>query len=660
MKKKIGVLLTIFVFIIGLLGIKTFATNICTVECNVSNNSPKRGDQFDIVVSVKDIATPISGLLYTLNYDSSKIELIGQVQGLNNWQLEEIENIYSILFKNYETVSTDQQICKLTFKIKDDADLENTTISFQDIQVSKDDSSVENLDDIDITLDIQPKDINLNVSYSTTEKTNNPVVVQISSDVELQAKEGWNKSQDGKSLTKEYNDNIDENVIVHDLFENQATASIHINNIDKINPTITAQNILYGETLNIRLQDAESGVVAWQLNNSQEQPTEGWTDIEETNDTTLSLNEVNAGTYYIWVKDKAGNISSQNIVVEAKDIRVNTNGITRYLAETVCTYDGTEKQPREIVKDGTKDLVKGTDYTVSYANNINAGIGKVTITGIGNYKESVTLEFIINKMSAVVEWNNETSFTYNGELQGPTLKYEQINGANGEVINLNVTGQQKNVGTAYTETVAITSVTGGMERIENYELIGKTKQFSITPKEIQVNEVDYEDYYDEQEHGIELTVVEPTEGYEIYYKEGTEPLTINDYTSGSTTNPKKNEAGIYTIQWYVHSTNPNYSDVSGYNYIIIEERPKATGDMNENNGIDLGDILALLRHIAQANSQNVHQKHPQWELNKQMILIGDVNKNGTIDLGDVLKLRRFIAAKNSASVATKHPSWLTI
>lgn len=660
MRKKISILLIMFMILIGVLGAKTFATKGCTIECVASNNSPKRGEEFEVIVSIKDIVNPVSGLTYSVEYDTSKIELIGQIQSLNNWQITALENSCWMLTPEIEPITAEQQVSKLKFKVKDSAGLGNSIISFKNIQIPNEEYESEDLDDINLTLDIKQKDLNLNVNYSVTEKTNNSVIATITSDDELQAIEGWSKSDDGKTLTKEYSENTEENVLVKDLYENEETVTISINNIDKENPIITSENILYGETLNIRLQDAQSGVVAWQLNNSQEQPTEGWKDIEETQDTTLTINEVNAGTYYIWVKDKAGNISSQNIIVDAKDIRVNTTGITKSLAETVCTYDGKEKQPREIVKDGTTDLIKGTDYTVSYTSNINAGIGKVTITGIGNYKESVTLEFIINKMSIVVEWNNNTSFTYNGDFQGPTLKYEQINGADGELIDLDVTGQQKDVGTAYTETAVITSVTGGMERIENYELLGKTKQFSIIPKEIIVSELDYEDYYDEQEHGIELTVIEPTEDYEIYYREGTEPLTIDNYATGSTTNPKKTEAGIYTIQWYIHSTNENYSDISGCNYIIIEDISRATGDMNNNNKIDLGDILALLRHMAQVNSQDVHQRHPQWELTNQMIMIGDMNKNGAIDIGDILKLRRYMAASNSDAVAAAHPSWLIL
>ena len=42
-------------------------------------------------------------------------------------------------------------------------------------------------------------------------------------------------------------------------------------------------------------------------------------------------------------------------------------------------------------------LVKDTDYTVEYSNNINAGTATVTVTGIGNYTGTLTKTFIINK-----------------------------------------------------------------------------------------------------------------------------------------------------------------------------------------------------------------------------------------------------------------------
>ena len=67
------------------------------------------------------------------------------------------------------------------------------------------------------------------------------------------------------------------------------------------------------------------------------------------------------------------------------------------------TYSGSAITPDVVVTtvDGTTTLVKGTDYTLSYSNNTNAGTATVTISFIGNYagKEAITKEFVINPMS---------------------------------------------------------------------------------------------------------------------------------------------------------------------------------------------------------------------------------------------------------------------
>ena len=79
------------------------------------------------------------------------------------------------------------------------------------------------------TSDIQnPK---LSVTYSTQELTNENVVVTISSNEEIQDIEGWNKSADGKALTKEYANNVEETIIVKDIAENESIATIKIENI---------------------------------------------------------------------------------------------------------------------------------------------------------------------------------------------------------------------------------------------------------------------------------------------------------------------------------------------------------------------------------------------------------------------------------------------
>lgn len=61
------------------------------------------------------------------------------------------------------------------------------------------------------------------------------------------------------------------------------------------------------------------------------------------------------------------------------------------------TYNGKYKTPAIIVKNGSTTLKKNTDYTVSYKNNKNAGTASVIITGKGNYTDTITRTFTINK-----------------------------------------------------------------------------------------------------------------------------------------------------------------------------------------------------------------------------------------------------------------------
>ncbi len=79
--------------------------------------------------------------------------------------------------------------------------------------------------------------------------------------------------------------------------------------------------------------------------------------------------------------------------------RLNTNSITAIPDQI---YNGTALTPSITVKDGTKTLTKGTDYSVSYSNNNAIGRAKVTVTFTGNYGGTLTVYFnIINAPNPV-------------------------------------------------------------------------------------------------------------------------------------------------------------------------------------------------------------------------------------------------------------------
>ena len=72
--------------------------------------------------------------------------------------------------------------------------------------------------------------------------------------------------------------------------------------------------------------------------------------------------------------------------------------INRYsasLSQYSYTSDGTEKCPDVTVTYGDKTLAAGTDFTVSYKDNVKEGTATVTITGSGNYTGIINTTFTI-------------------------------------------------------------------------------------------------------------------------------------------------------------------------------------------------------------------------------------------------------------------------
>ena len=78
------------------------------------------------------------------------------------------------------------------------------------------------------------------------------------------------------------------------------------------------------------------------------------------------------------------------------------------LGEYDSVYNGTAKEPgvTSVVTDG-KTLIEGTDYTVSYKNNVYVGTATVTITFKGNYTGSATATFEIIQDPKTGEFDGE-------------------------------------------------------------------------------------------------------------------------------------------------------------------------------------------------------------------------------------------------------------
>ncbi len=73
------------------------------------------------------------------------------------------------------------------------------------------------------------------------------------------------------------------------------------------------------------------------------------------------------------------------------------------LGDAELVYNGAEQKPAVTVAKGGTPLVEGRDYTVSYADHINAGEATVTVTGIGGCVGQVTKTFTIGRKPLTVE-----------------------------------------------------------------------------------------------------------------------------------------------------------------------------------------------------------------------------------------------------------------
>ena len=98
-----------------------------------------------------------------------------------------------------------------------------------------------------------------------------------------------------------------------------------------------------------------------------------------------------------------------------------------------ATYTGsaiTQPNLKVTLGGGLVTLTEGTDYTVSYSNNVNAGTATITITGIGNYKDSITKTFTIKAAQNNGGQNNGTpkkaDQNINVKVGSKTYKYKNI------------------------------------------------------------------------------------------------------------------------------------------------------------------------------------------------------------------------------------------
>ena len=149
-----------------------------------------------------------------------------------------------------------------------------------------------------------------------------------------------------------------------------------------------------------------------------------------TKDTDYTLeyaDNINVGTAKITVTGNGNYNGTKEVtfIIIARSISgVTVSAISPY------TYDGTAKEPKPTVTDGSNTLTGGVDYTLSYRDNVNVGTATLILTGMGNYTGTKEVGFSIQppSLDGATVTLSETSFTYDGTAKEPRVTSVEVDG----------------------------------------------------------------------------------------------------------------------------------------------------------------------------------------------------------------------------------------
>lgn len=141
--------------------------------------------------------------------------------------------------------------------------------------------------------------------------------------------------------------------------------------------------------------------------------------VNNTDYTVTYKDNTNVGTATITITGKgaySGTITTTFKITQASVSKATITGVASK------AYTGKALTQTPVVKVGTRTLVSGTDYTVTYKNNTNVGTATMTVKGKGNYSGTITKEFAITpkKVTPTVTLS-ATSYTWDGKVKKPTV-----------------------------------------------------------------------------------------------------------------------------------------------------------------------------------------------------------------------------------------------
>ena len=244
--------------------------------------------------------------------------------------------------------------------------------------------------------------------------------------------------------------------------------------VDTTSLTVTQADTTYGTPLAAPVFTAPEGTIKTTIHYST--PT--------SSAYSSATPPTNAGEYVVNVlceTDTHIYMGHANFKIEPKSISNMLQPITG-----TYTYTGAPQKPTAVVMDGTKPLVEGTDYTVSYGTNVHVyQAATVYVEGIGNYTGTFSRNFKIQPKPIDIEDVNTTNRDYEeGRLDVDcTVKLPVASDVKqGEHYHVYATMDDDTAGTNKTVNVLVKMEKGGLG--ENYTLNKDTTTATVNINQI--------------------------------------------------------------------------------------------------------------------------------------------------------------------------------
>ena len=219
---------------------------------------------------------------------------------------------------------------------------------------------------------IDKKAPNVEVNYSSKDSSAQSVNVTITADEEIQNIDGWTLSEDKKSLTKQYNQNVTETVVVKDLASNSTNVEISINNIGENGDEggNFECNIQYSETKptnqNVSVIISSDRVLV---------PPTGWTSLPDPTQMMKTYTENTQET--VTVTDEAENKATVNVNIQNIDkqdptleVSYSTTELTNKSVVVSIKANEQLQQPEGWIISSDK-LTISKSYTVNTTEKVN-------------------------------------------------------------------------------------------------------------------------------------------------------------------------------------------------------------------------------------------------------------------------------------------------